>query len=175
MWTANGGCALPLPSPEAKPGLIPAGYFDFGQTGGGNNRGLSPCCMSNRHPYQGVDSNHKEVLFADLAGQTVELTFLLWSGLQGGDPSINLIHRASAAKLGYLHEETDGLLLFRQGTGQDPQASARGPSPARGPGFCHGPLPAPAQLGQRQVLWNFGRCCPFSGKTTLPLWASIAT
>ena len=93
--------------PEAKPGLIPAGYFDFGQTGGGNNLGFESLLYVNRHPYQGVDSNHKEVLFADLAGQTVELTFLLWSGLQGGDPSINLIHRASAAKLGYLHEETD--------------------------------------------------------------------
>ena len=93
--------------PEAKPGLIPAGYFDFGQTGGGNNLGFESLLYVNRRPYQGVDSNHKEVLFADLAGQTVELTFLLWSGLQGGDPNYILIHRVSAAKLGYLHQETD--------------------------------------------------------------------
>lgn len=93
--------------PEAKPGLIPAGYFDFGRTGGGNNLGFESLLYVDRHPYQGVDSNHKEVLFADLAGKTVELTFLLWSGLEGGGGHRDLIHRVSAAKIGYLHEATD--------------------------------------------------------------------
>ena len=93
--------------PEAKPGLVPAGYFDFGQTGGGGNSGFEAMLYVNRHPYQGVDSNHREILFADLAGQTVELTFLLWSGLQGGGPAHDMVHQASAAKIGYLHQLTD--------------------------------------------------------------------
>src|SRR5699024_10583790 len=39
------------------------GIFDFGNTGAGNNSGFESLLFVDEQPYQGVDSNHKEVFF----------------------------------------------------------------------------------------------------------------
>lgn len=93
--------------PEQKEEMIPVGFFDFGKTGDGTNSGFESLLYIDRHPYQGVDSNHKEVLFPDCAGKTVELTFLLWTGLEGGGAHQTQIHRIRRAAVGYLHQATD--------------------------------------------------------------------
>lgn len=41
------------------------GYFDFGNTGDGHNSGFESLLFVNGEPYQGVDQNHREVLFPD--------------------------------------------------------------------------------------------------------------
>src|SRR5699024_351694 len=58
------------------------GVFDFGNTGGGTNSGFESLLFLNKQPYQGVDSNHKEVFLPnDCAGHEVTFDFRLWSGL----------------------------------------------------------------------------------------------
>ena len=70
------------------------GVFDFGNTGGGNNSGFESMAYVNGKMYQGVDVNHKElILQEDLCGTTVELTFRLWSGLEGGGVPKEQEHR----------------------------------------------------------------------------------
>lgn len=96
-----------VPVPPRREGLEAAGLFDFGTTGGGNNSGFESLLYVDGHPYQGVDSNHQEVLLQKFAGQTVELTFLLWSGLEGGGPHREQEHRVRCAQVGYLHTATD--------------------------------------------------------------------
>ena len=72
--------------PVSKPGCKVMGYFSFGRTGGGGNSGFESLLYINGHPYQGVDTNHREVVLTPFAGQTVLMTFLVWSGLEGGGP-----------------------------------------------------------------------------------------
>src|SRR5699024_5535695 len=84
-----------------------AGRFDFGETGGGNTNGFESLLYVDGHPYQGVDGNHREVLFKDREGQAVRLTFLLWTGLEGGGPHRTFYHQCRQAEVGYLHEKTD--------------------------------------------------------------------
>ena len=95
--------------PEAKEGFTPAALFDFGKTGVNNKSGFESLLYINGQPYQGVDGNHKEVVLTPYAGQSVELTFLLWSGLEGGGPKKDQYHRLSVAKLGYLDQTVDKL------------------------------------------------------------------
>lgn len=84
------------------------GIFDFGKTGEGNNSGYEAMCYINDKPYQGVDANHKEVFFPEeLYGQTVNLTFRLWSGLEGGGVPREQEHRINQATLAWLDEKTD--------------------------------------------------------------------
>lgn len=70
--------------PEAREGSEVTGLFDFGKTGGGYNSGFESMLYVDGHPYQGVDTNHNEVIFKGLEGKEVRLTFLLWTGLEGG-------------------------------------------------------------------------------------------
>lgn len=93
--------------PPAKPGCTVAGWFNFGKTGGGHNSGFESLLYINGKPCQGVDSNHMEVMLQDFAGQTVQLTFLLWTGLEGGGPHVVQRHRVKKAHIGYLHTNTD--------------------------------------------------------------------
>ncbi|WP_461218074.1 alpha-mannosidase [Lapidilactobacillus salsurivasis] len=59
--------------------------LDFGHTGGGYSSGFESLLFINGKPYQGVDSNHKEVKISnELRGQRVEIVLKLWSGLEGG-------------------------------------------------------------------------------------------
>ena len=98
--------------PEEKEGCEIVGMFDMGETGGGNNRGFEALLYLNRHPYQGVDTNHKEVVFSDMAGKTVTLNFMLWTGLEGGGAKRTFYHQCKRADIGYLHKKTDELYYF---------------------------------------------------------------
>lgn len=96
--------------PPAIQGSRVAGRFDFGKTGGGGNSGFEAMLYLDGQPWQGVDSNHQEVFFDHIpssqSSQT-ELTFLLWTGLEGGGPHKTFYHQVREAHIGYLHQDTD--------------------------------------------------------------------
>ncbi|WP_340022013.1 alpha-mannosidase [Paenibacillus sp. FSL K6-1096] len=99
--------------PPSRAGFKIAGRFDFGKTGDFNNSGFESLLFVNGSPYQGVDNNHREVIFGDeLGGQTVELVFRLWSGLEGGGKPRVQEHRLSEAVIGYLDETIDDLFYM---------------------------------------------------------------
>ena len=79
--------------PAHEDGLEAVGLFDFGNTGGGGNSGFEAMLYVNGCPYQGVDANHRDVVFESMAGEPVRLTFLLWTGLNGGPSKEPLHHR----------------------------------------------------------------------------------
>ncbi len=84
------------------------GVFDFGNTGAGNNSGFEAMCYIDGNPYQGVDVNHKEVFFPEeFCGKTVNLTFRLWSGLEGGGVPAVQEHKIRQADLACLDEQAD--------------------------------------------------------------------
>ena len=84
------------------------GIFDFGNTGAGNNSGFEAMCYIDGKPYQGVDVNHKEVFFPEeFCGKTVNLTFRLWSGLEGGGVPAVQEHKIRQADLACLDEQAD--------------------------------------------------------------------
>lgn len=86
------------------------GLFDFGETGAGNNSGFESLFYLNNKPYQGVDSNHKEVFLPkDINGTRVELIFRLWTGLEGGGIPREQEHRINRAQLAWLDEKVDDL------------------------------------------------------------------
>lgn len=86
------------------------GLFDFGKTGPGHNGGFESLLYVNGSPYQGVDSNHKEVFFAgELAGQTLNLEFRLWSGLDQGAKPVEQEHELKRAELALLDPAADDL------------------------------------------------------------------
>jgi len=84
--------------------------FDFGTTGDHHNSGFESLLFINDEPYQGIDSNHKEVfLTADYSGQKVKLALKLWSGLEGGGPPQIQRHRLLYADYGILSAQVDDL------------------------------------------------------------------
>lgn len=84
------------------------GIFDYGNTGAGNNSGFESMLYINGSMYQGVDVNHKEVFFDDaLCGTTADLTFRLWSGLEGGGAPKEQEHKIARADLAWLDEKVD--------------------------------------------------------------------
>ncbi|XCP84142.1 alpha-mannosidase [Roseburia hominis] len=84
------------------------GVFDYGNTGAGNNAGFESMVYLNGEMYQAVDANHKEVFFNDaLCGTTADVTFRLWSGLEGGGVPTAQEHRIARADLAWLDEKTD--------------------------------------------------------------------
>lgn len=93
-------------------GFEVTGVFDFGKTGGGHNSGFESLLYVNGQPYQGVDTNHMDVCLEKFAGQTVTLTFLLWTGLEGGGEPKPQHHRVRQAHIGYLHKVTDEFYYF---------------------------------------------------------------
>lgn len=85
------------------------GLFDYGNTGAGNNSGFESMLYVNGQPYQGVDANHKEVFFDEsYYGSEVNLTFRLWTGLEGGGVPTPQEHRIKQAALAWLDETVDG-------------------------------------------------------------------
>jgi alpha-mannosidase len=92
----------------------PVGVFDFGLTGAGNNSGFESLLYINGSPYQGVDSNHREVFFnADQQGKKLNLTFRLWSGLDGMEGKYEeQEHQIQPALIGYLDKQTDELYFM---------------------------------------------------------------
>lgn len=94
--------------PEEWKGKKIVGVFDFGNTGAGNNSGFESMLYLNGNMYQGVDVNHKEVFLDDaLCGTPVDLTFRLWSGLEGGGIPTAQEHRIARADLAWLDEKAD--------------------------------------------------------------------
>jgi alpha-mannosidase len=88
------------------------GRFDFGKTGEGNNSGFESLLYVGDVPYQGVDSNHIEVFFPnEEAGSTLNLTFRLWSGLEGGGIPTPQEHKIKRAELTVLDKTTDDLFF----------------------------------------------------------------
>ncbi|QDP41997.1 alpha-mannosidase [Radiobacillus deserti] len=90
------------------------GLFNFGRTGGGHNSGFESLLYVNGEPFQGVDTNHEEVFFKEEhIGTNVDLTFRLWSGLEGlegrGRAPYEHDHKIQQAQLAILHEATDDL------------------------------------------------------------------
>lgn len=87
-----------------------AGIFSFGKTGGGNNSGFESLLFVNGKPYQGVDSNHEEVLFdEEIAKGPMRLDFRLWSGLEGGGVPVENEFKLEQAKIGWLDNRVDNL------------------------------------------------------------------
>jgi len=102
--------------PGAKAGHTLWGLFDFGKTGGGNNSGFESLLFVNGEPYQAVDTNHGDVPLEAFAGQMVEFTFTLWTGMCGVSPQHNEFrHRLSRAEICYLHDASDELYRYARG------------------------------------------------------------
>ena len=98
--------------PEAREDCEIVGLFDFGETGHGGNSGFESLLYLNGHPYQGVDTNHQEVVFSNMGGKQATLTFMLWTGLEGGGAHRTFQHRCKSAHIAYLHKKTDELYYF---------------------------------------------------------------
>lgn len=97
-----------IPSAWADKSVV--GIFDFGETGAGNNSGFESLFYLNNKPYQGVDSNHKEVFFPqNTPGTNLELLFRLWTGLEGGGVPREQEHRINRAQIAWLDDKVDGL------------------------------------------------------------------
>lgn len=97
--------------PEMK-GCKVVGLFDFGKTGEGHNSSFESLLYLDQEPYQGVDTFHNEVIFTNLAGKRVNLTFLLWTGLEGGGKIREFYHRLKQADLVYLHVAADEMYYY---------------------------------------------------------------
>ncbi|MFB9331145.1 alpha-mannosidase [Paenibacillus aurantiacus] len=88
------------------------GLFDFGDTGAGNNSGFESLFYWDGKPYQGVDSNHKEVFLPPAAaGERKSFVFRLWSGLEGGGVPRDQTHAYKQAELCWLDEQLDDLVF----------------------------------------------------------------
>lgn len=95
-----------------KEGCKVVGLFDFGKTGEGYNSSFESLLYLEHEPYQGVDTFHNEVIFTNLAGRRVNLTFLLWTGLEGGGRIREFYHRLKQADLAYLHVAADEMYYY---------------------------------------------------------------
>ena len=99
---------IDVPIPAEWKGKRIVGVFDFGNTGGGNNSGFESMAYVNGEMYQGVDTNHKELFLDDaLCQTTADITFRLWSGLEGGGVPREQEHRIARANLAWLDEKAD--------------------------------------------------------------------
>lgn len=102
------GAAITVPAEWA--GRRAVGLFDFGRTGGGNNSGFESLLSLDGRLYQAVDSNHQEVILpADAAGNTLSLSFRLWSGLEGGGAPRTQHYEFRRADLAWLDADADAL------------------------------------------------------------------
>ncbi len=84
--------------------------FDFGKTGGCCQGRFEGMVYADGKLLQGVDENHGEILLGELEGQTVRLTFLIWSGMEGQEGDFRM--RLQQADLARLHKDTDQLYFF---------------------------------------------------------------
>lgn len=88
--------------PQRKDGCRPIGIFNFNDGGG-----FEGVLYVDGKPYQGIDSNHTEVLLDEFAGKEIELTILLWSGLNGSGDKTPRRQKVNSAHVGYLSVDTD--------------------------------------------------------------------
>lgn len=98
--------------PEKKDGFEVVGLFDFGKTGGGFNSGFESLLFVDREPWQGVDTYHNDVVFEELAGKDIELSIMLWTGLEGGGEHQTHFHQCKTSQIGYLHRDADVLYYY---------------------------------------------------------------
>ncbi len=99
--------------PAAWKGRDVVGFFDFGNTGIGNNSSFESLLYVNGKPYQGVDSNHREVFFdLEKLGTKLDLDFRLWSGLEGGGVQQTQYHQIKDSFIACLDAATDDLYYF---------------------------------------------------------------
>lgn len=92
---------------EGQEGVL---LFDFGKTGEGHNSGFESLLFINDKPYQGVDSNHKEVFLShEYLNRSIEIALKLWSGLEGGGVPQVQRHQINYADFAILSKETDEL------------------------------------------------------------------
>lgn len=98
--------------PKHRDGYEVVGCFNFGETGGGFNSGFESLLYVDGAPYQGVDTYHNDVVFENMNGREVNLTFMLWTGLEGGGPHRDFFHRFRQADIGYLHKDADAMYYF---------------------------------------------------------------
>ncbi|MDR6551052.1 alpha-mannosidase [Paenibacillus qinlingensis] len=100
-----------IKAPEAWQGRKIVGRFDFGTSGPNHISGFESLLYVNGVPYQGVDTNHQEVLLPQAcAMQTHTLAFRLWSGLKGygsWGPRNKAEHKMLKAELTWLDETAD--------------------------------------------------------------------
>jgi len=89
-------------------------YLDLGRTGGGNNSGFEAMLYVNGRPFQGVDSNHKEVILPSDIQANVRIDVLLWSGLEGGGHPREQFYRLNEAWFGWLDETVDQFYFLSQ-------------------------------------------------------------
>ncbi|TVY11236.1 alpha-mannosidase [Paenibacillus cremeus] len=111
-WDLTAWLKTEVTIPAEWKGKKALGLFDFGKTGAGHNSGFESLIFLNGEPFQGVGTNHPEVFLPErLIGQTVELLFKVWTGLNGmtGDKS-ELEHQLRVSALALLEEETDDLI-----------------------------------------------------------------
>ena len=104
-----------IPVPAEWKGRKIVGIFDFGNTGAGNNSGFESMLYLNGSMYQGVDVNHKEAFFENTnCGKVLDVTFRLWSGLEGGGVPTEQEHRIARADLAWLDEQVDDFYYMAQ-------------------------------------------------------------
>lgn len=104
--------------PQRNEDREPTAYFDFGKTMHGATGGFEALLYIDGKPYQAVDSNHKDVNLTEFAGKEIELTFLLWTGLEGIEVrkgkyfSCVQYHRLSEAWVGYRNKNIEQLYFY---------------------------------------------------------------
>ena len=92
--------------PKQWNGKRTVGLFDFGRCGAG--LGFEAMCYLNGEPYQGVDSNHKEVFFPETCyGKEFDLVFRFWSGLEEGGIPQEQEHKIYQAEIAVLDGAAD--------------------------------------------------------------------
>ncbi|CAM3987600.1 alpha-mannosidase [Paenibacillus alkaliterrae] len=102
--------AMEIEMPSTWKDLRPVGLFNFGVTGRGNISGFESLLFVNGAPYQGIDTNHTEVLLPqDSAGSRISLHVRLWTGLNGYLPSGDIEHQLQQAEIAWIDEPTDDL------------------------------------------------------------------
>jgi len=98
--------------PEPRDNCRIVGVFDFGETGGGFNSKFESTLYIDRKLTQSVDTFHNTAFLDHCAGRDTELTFLLWSGLEGGGSHVIHYHQVRKAHIGYLHMPTEELSAY---------------------------------------------------------------
>ena len=94
--------------PQVNDGVL---LFDLGLPGNLNQTGFEGLLFIDNKPYQGIDSNHKEVLIPQsLAGKRT-IAIKLWTGMYGrhGNRKEGLIHKFHYADYAEINQSTDDL------------------------------------------------------------------
>lgn len=78
--------------PEAFHGQQVIGKFDIGRTGLWFESGMEALLYVDGKPFQGVDCNHKEVIFHTYNKDWRTFYLQVWSGLEGGGKPVEQVH-----------------------------------------------------------------------------------